>query len=290
MAECKFAQDQLAKYGWVSGSGLGKDEQGIKSHIKVSIKNNKKGVGHDPSKEFTNNWWDQMFNEAANSITVNNTETGVDVKKVEKENEKKVKKTVLYGNFIKTSTLTNTEDGCSEEIRHEEELSEEEDIINSKKYTVTDEEMFTKCGGRTAHKGARHGLKLNGKLKRIEEHEAILLKQMQDKLKSDNKRKSNNIKESVSDCDENDSNRCTDTSETLDKCASKKKKKKKKNSDINDVKKKKKSKKRKHEKEMSKVCQIEDNCDQVDDDLLLLSNQIVVFLKILILFKLNFGE
>jgi len=36
-----------------------------------------------------------------------------------------------------------------------------------KKYKVlTDEEIFKACGGRTAHKGARHGLNLSGKLAR----------------------------------------------------------------------------------------------------------------------------
>ena len=32
---------------------------------------------------------------------------------------------------------------------------------------VNDEDLFRICGGRTAHKGARHGLQANGKLARI---------------------------------------------------------------------------------------------------------------------------
>ncbi|KAK7603849.1 hypothetical protein V9T40_003848 [Parthenolecanium corni] len=38
---------------------------------------------------------------------------------------------------------------------------------------LTDEELFAACGGRTAHKAARHGLKLNGKLERIRKQEIL---------------------------------------------------------------------------------------------------------------------
>ena len=30
----------------------------------------KAGVGHDPSKEFTDHWWDNVFNNAAKNIQV----------------------------------------------------------------------------------------------------------------------------------------------------------------------------------------------------------------------------
>merc|ERR1711997_1007222 len=49
----------------------------------------------------------------------------------------------------------------------------EEDL--SKK--VTDEELVKSCGGLTAHKGGRHGMKMSAKLKRIEEAEKDYLKQ-----------------------------------------------------------------------------------------------------------------
>lgn len=40
------------------------------------------------------------------------------------------------------------------------------------------------CGGRTAHKGARHGLNLTGKLKRIAEQERLFLEKMQGKTQN----------------------------------------------------------------------------------------------------------
>merc|ERR1712147_191002 len=38
--------------------------------------------------------------------------------------------------------------------------------------TLTDEELVKACGGRTAHKGGRHGHRMNAKLARIERAEA----------------------------------------------------------------------------------------------------------------------
>ena len=49
-----------------------------------------------------------------------------------------------------------------------------------------EDEVFSKCGGRTAHKGARHGLKLNGKLLRIQEQEQILLDRMNSQSSNQN--------------------------------------------------------------------------------------------------------
>ncbi|NXE30198.1 GPTC4 protein, partial [Ardeotis kori] len=40
---------------------------------------------------------------------------------------------------------------------------------------LTDEELMRACGGRTAHKGARHGLTMSAKLARLEEQERAFL-------------------------------------------------------------------------------------------------------------------
>ncbi|CAB3999064.1 G patch domain-containing 4-like, partial [Paramuricea clavata] len=65
-----FAKKQLEKHGWSEGKGLGKDESGRASAIKVGVKNNTLGVGFDVGKEFTNHWWDHLFNKAASNIVV----------------------------------------------------------------------------------------------------------------------------------------------------------------------------------------------------------------------------
>ncbi|KAF1674563.1 G patch domain-containing protein 4, partial [Pygoscelis papua] len=46
---------------------------------------------------------------------------------------------------------------------------------------LTDEELMRACGGRTAHKGARHGLTMSAKLARLEEQERAFLATYQHK-------------------------------------------------------------------------------------------------------------
>lgn len=92
------------------------------------------------------------------------------VKKLKQQNGGSLK----FGTFLKTSTLTSE----GTEMENEEKI-DLEDIQVPQARVLTDEELFAACGGLTAHKGARHGLKLSGKLARIAEQEAELLKRMQ---------------------------------------------------------------------------------------------------------------
>ncbi|XP_009318759.1 PREDICTED: G patch domain-containing protein 4 [Pygoscelis adeliae] len=62
------------------------------------------------------------------------------------------------------------------------ESSEEEEKLDlSSARRLTDEELMRACGGRTAHKGARHGLTMSAKLARLEEQERAFLATYQDK-------------------------------------------------------------------------------------------------------------
>ncbi|XP_064645773.1 G patch domain-containing protein 4-like [Lineus longissimus] len=187
-----FARAQLEKSGWTEGSGLGRQESGITEAIKVKIKTDNKGVGHNAGDEFTFRWWDHAFNKAASNIKVDDTEAGISVKMAEESGPLSSKrpdtqkmlnsKSLLYGRFVKSSTVMK--DGIEEKRQTEadetSESSEEENLDRSSKRT--DEEMFRLCGGRTAHKGARHGLGANGKLSRVEKSEQDLLKRMRKTL------------------------------------------------------------------------------------------------------------
>ncbi|XP_010132659.1 PREDICTED: G patch domain-containing protein 4, partial [Buceros rhinoceros silvestris] len=70
-----------------------------------------------------------------------------------------------------SATLT----ACGEEstkLPGGSESSEEEEKLDlSSARRLTDEELMRACGGRTAHKGARHGLTMSAKLARLEEQE-----------------------------------------------------------------------------------------------------------------------
>lgn len=63
-------KNQMKQHGWKEGQGLGKSEQGMKEAIKVSLKNNKNGLGLNPSDQFAFHWWDHVFNKVASSIKI----------------------------------------------------------------------------------------------------------------------------------------------------------------------------------------------------------------------------
>ncbi|XP_068621951.1 G patch domain-containing protein 4 [Battus philenor] len=182
-----FARKQLEKYGWTAGKGLGKHENGISEALKPKLKRSVAGVGHDAASDFTEHWWKDLYNKAAGNIEV--VEVNGKTSKIKqkdnsefeitnnawriKKKEKGEKLEQAYSDFfVKKAILGN---GGSKVENIENDSEEEEKPNNVIK--ISDEELFAACEGRTAHKGARHGLKALGKLARIEQQEQILLSQ-----------------------------------------------------------------------------------------------------------------
>ncbi|KAI7850644.1 hypothetical protein BDC45DRAFT_487774 [Circinella umbellata] len=64
-----FAKNQLEKYGWKNGEGLGKDKHGNAKHIAVKVKNDTKGVGKS-QEQWDFAWWDHLYNKSASSVSV----------------------------------------------------------------------------------------------------------------------------------------------------------------------------------------------------------------------------
>uniref|UniRef100_A0A0B7AB89 G patch domain-containing protein 4 n=1 Tax=Arion vulgaris TaxID=1028688 RepID=A0A0B7AB89_9EUPU len=169
MAASDFAKRQLKKHGWTEGSGLGKQEDGRSEPIKVSLKMDKSGVGHDPGKEFTDHWWLRVFNEAAQKIGKKKQD---DLKADEdsKLTEKKNTKNKLYNNFVKSTTLTN---GVDEKHRNSDSSSDESTDHGNNTSVPTLNDIHKFCGGATGHKAAGFGIKMGGKLARIAEHDKM---------------------------------------------------------------------------------------------------------------------
>ncbi|KAK2141576.1 hypothetical protein LSH36_1076g00027 [Paralvinella palmiformis] len=92
----------------MTGSGLGSKEDGIKEAIKVKLKFDQAGIGHNRGDEFKFHWWDHAFNKAARNIKVNETQNGIKIKSkgnLEVTSTKKAlkvnKKQMIYGMFVK---------------------------------------------------------------------------------------------------------------------------------------------------------------------------------------------
>ncbi|KAM6038104.1 G patch domain-containing protein 4 [Theristicus caerulescens] len=181
----RFAESQLQRHGWRRGQGLGKREDGIAQAIRVKIKCGTAGVGHDAAEPFSFHWWDHVFNKASANITVEAGQDGISMKTISEEgvriSNKKPRKagstgSMLYGRFVKSATLTaRGEESTKRPTGSESSEEEEEKLDLSSARRLTDEELMRACGGRTAHKGARHGLTMSAKLARLEEQERAFL-------------------------------------------------------------------------------------------------------------------
>ncbi|XP_055066192.2 G patch domain-containing protein 4 [Misgurnus anguillicaudatus] len=180
----KFAEQQLLRHGWEKGKGLGRRESGISEAIKVKIKCDKGGVGHKEGEQFTFHWWDHVFNKASSNLVVETGQDGVKVKaddtnNVLISNKKPTKaqqaKSMLYGSFVKSATLLSGEVQPEKPSESDDSSSSSEDedhkLDLSSTTKLSDADLLKACGGRTAHKGARHGLTMNAKLARLEQQE-----------------------------------------------------------------------------------------------------------------------
>ncbi|XP_034243452.1 G patch domain-containing protein 4 [Thrips palmi] len=177
-----FAKRVLEKYGWSEGQGLGKDSTGITTALKPKVKLNVFGLGHDSAQTFTYRWWEDAFNEAARNVNVETTKDGTKMNIVDEDavQVSAVKRSKInrdkakYGSFIKRETLTKG--GVTPEMEIDTSSHKLPMVLPA---ILSDEQLFQACGGRTAHKGARHGLTLSGKLQRVREQEEALLKAFQ---------------------------------------------------------------------------------------------------------------
>ncbi|XP_019410993.1 PREDICTED: G patch domain-containing protein 4 [Crocodylus porosus] len=186
----EFAEQQLQRHGWKRGKGLGKKENGIAEAIKVKVKCDKAGVGHDPAEQFTFHWWDHIFNKSAANIAVEVGEDGVQMKTLSETeagiSNKKPRRPpgpagMVYGRFVKAATLTAGGEEPVQPASSSESSEDEEKLDLSTAGRLTDEQLIQVCGGRTAHKGARHGLTMSAKLARLEEQEQAFLAKYQQK-------------------------------------------------------------------------------------------------------------
>jgi len=201
-----FAQREMNRCGWSEGKGLGKSENGMKNAIKVKLKNNTGGLGHDEGTQFTFHWWDHIFNKAANSFKVSEGEEGALIEKCEGKkitpvlisnkkplSSKYANASLLYGTFVKAGTYNADTKELSDSLTENDSSDESSDEENEKlSLNDTLEKTFKKTG-LTGHKAARHGFNLCGKLQRLENQENSQLPSSVVNAQTSNKNSQNNI-------------------------------------------------------------------------------------------------
>ncbi|XP_045732603.2 G patch domain-containing protein 4 isoform X1 [Mirounga angustirostris] len=171
----KFAEEQLLKHGWTQGKGLGRKENGITQALKVTLKQDTHGVGHDPAREFTDHWWSELFNKTAASLVVETGQDGVRIRHLSKETTRHnhPKPNMLYQKFVKTATLTAGGEKPDKDL--ESHSDDDNQGPKPPKISLADEMLLRACEGRTAHKAARLGITMKAKLARLEAQEQAFL-------------------------------------------------------------------------------------------------------------------
>ncbi|XP_017777466.1 PREDICTED: PIN2/TERF1-interacting telomerase inhibitor 1-like [Nicrophorus vespilloides] len=106
--ESKFGQKMLEKMGWSKGKGLGSKLDGMVDHVKVSYKNDSKGMGFQDNGE---QWTQHEDQFAALLKELNNSEDAVQPKQEDsklnlEERSKKSKKRVHYHKFTRGKDLS----------------------------------------------------------------------------------------------------------------------------------------------------------------------------------------
>ncbi|KAL6488544.1 hypothetical protein MHYP_G00022850 [Metynnis hypsauchen] len=193
----RFAEQQLLRHGWEQGKGLGKGENGISEAIKVKVKCDKRGVGHKEGEQFTFHWWDHVFNKASSNLAVESGQDGVGLKKVEGEEEEgmisnkkprkaSLNKPNLYGCFVKSATLFSGQEHPEHRSFSSDDSSSSDDekLDLSSTTKLSDKALMKACGGRTAHKGARHGFTMSAKLARLEQQEQEFMAKYGEKIQT----------------------------------------------------------------------------------------------------------
>uniref|UniRef100_A0A3P8VZN2 G patch domain-containing protein 4 n=1 Tax=Cynoglossus semilaevis TaxID=244447 RepID=A0A3P8VZN2_CYNSE len=166
-----FAEQQLLRHGWEHGKGLGRSENGISEAIKVKVKCDKGGVGHKEGEQFTYHWWDHVFNKASSSLQVESDQVCLTLLPAESP----VVQSITLRVTSSATLLSGQEQPEPKSSLSDDDSSSDEDdnkLDLSSTTKLSDADLIKVCGGRTAHKGARHGFNMSAKLARLEQQEA----------------------------------------------------------------------------------------------------------------------
>jgi Pin2-interacting protein X1 len=183
----QYATKLMMKMGWKEGQGLGKNETGISTHIVISKREEKLGLGSESSAiaEEKDHWWHDAFSKnlanLKNKMTdfeenVDNSKNS-DSEKQKKKNKKEKKKEKKEKKESKKSSKKRKR--IAEEETNQTETSKKATINNIENSNhqnpiemISYDELFRATGG--ARLGMRARRKQTGKILRTEGKEALL--------------------------------------------------------------------------------------------------------------------
>mmetsp|Transcript_58 Transcript_58/g.107 ORF Transcript_58/g.107 Transcript_58/m.107 type:complete len:292 (-) Transcript_58:135-1010(-) len=85
-----FAKKQLELMGWKEGEGLGKNKQGLSTHVKVLKRKEEEGLGHDENKNAKLMYEDQWWNSSLNATLAKFQSNKKQKKKQKKEQQQSI--------------------------------------------------------------------------------------------------------------------------------------------------------------------------------------------------------
>ncbi|XP_028131537.2 metacaspase-3 [Diabrotica virgifera virgifera] len=146
----KFGQKMLEKMGWQSGKGLGAKEDGIKEHIKISYKNDSKGMGY---KESNDQWTEHETHFSALLESLTGDEKNVEKKVISLEQKSQTSRArVHYKKFTRGKDLSQYSEkdlanifGRKSLKKPKKEVEVKEEYYDSKE-NVTSNDMLVNAG------------------------------------------------------------------------------------------------------------------------------------------------
>ena len=155
-----FARRQLEKLGWKDGEGLGKNRDGISTHIRAVKRQDEVGLGADETRAAITSAKDAAALAGADDWWKNSLgDTLARLQQRKKDKKKKSKK----------KKKKSKSDGCSsgsDDSTSSDEANNKINDNNKRKRHYTDEELFEATGG--ARFGMRQGKRQHGKWQRTE--------------------------------------------------------------------------------------------------------------------------